>query len=267
MELSDSPSLDCMRGYEVLADFEQGYYPGVMDTREGINDLIRSSTRARRAFLFKAELHNVENHPLVEDYLKRLKPRTVFLKRRNVLDIVICVVRDCFSDMAIEPGYTTDSDGMKSECFRGRTHEEMDTPPVYLNPLTIIENINIIGSYNEGSYQYLAGMDVNTPAPPVFTSEDLFAFEEEDEVRVNESALTWGRLMKALNVSVQLKTIRTFLDERRTRSPPRRHSELISNFDEIRSVIEHCSDVDPTVPELAYRTEEWCNGVKSMLRL
>eukprot|EP00927_Polykrikos_kofoidii_P070647 TRINITY_DN67059_c0_g1_i1.p1 TRINITY_DN67059_c0_g1~~TRINITY_DN67059_c0_g1_i1.p1 ORF type:complete len:349 (+),score=34.95 TRINITY_DN67059_c0_g1_i1:80-1126(+) len=266
MELSDSPSLDCTRGYEVLADFQNGYYPGVMDTRWGIAEFIRSSAQARRAFLFKAELHNVQDHPNVQSYLTEMRPRTVFLKRWNVLDTLICSIRDCFVGMALEPGFTTDNNGTESECFRGRTHEEMESPQVYLNPLTVLENINILGSYNDDSYNYLTRLGVADVPPVIFTSEELFAFEEEYPGKENESVSAWGRLLTALDVDLDREVIRTFLQERRLRLPPRPHRQVISNFWEIQTIIENCPYVDPGVEALAYRTEEWCARVKSMLR-
>lgn len=266
MELSDTPSLDCTRGYEVLADFENGYYPGVGDTRDGISDLIRTGAQARRAFLFKAELHNIQDHPALQEYLTEVRPRTVFLKRWNVLDILICSIRDCFADMGLEPGFTTDINGTESECFRGRSHEDMESPQVYLNPLTFLENIHIIGSYNQMSYNYLAGMEVMNATPLVFTSEELFSFEQKYEGTVIESISAWSRLMAALDVTVGDDVIRSFLEERKSRSPPRPHREIISNFWEIQTIIEDCTNVLPGIETLAYRNEEWCAYVKSMLR-
>jgi len=162
-----------------------------------------------------------------EDYEDSV--RLVLIVRSNVLDLLACQVRDCFTGGS--KGYPVDvATGNRSDlCFNRRKYPNVTTK-AYLKPDTLLQNLahRVRGQRDlRAKIEGMLGPDVYITQ---VTSENLWGFEFGKDKQ--QSILEWSKLLIAWGIHPRKDVIAKVMKD----YPMRRlssHNDTIYNFHEL----------------------------------
>jgi len=193
------------------------------------------------ALLFKGMVEEVvdpriweENHVLAT--LNELRAVAVFASRFNMLDQLVCQVKDCFHP---EYGVPADDSGASQlqdshKCILRR--QGANSFRAKLFPDTLIEGIDHQYEVVERARKALNASGI--PALEV-VSEDLFDYEMVGDVSAFVRAVeAWSKFLTSWGVKpVKEKVEAVLMMRAHSRSNASKHSEVIHNFDAVREVL------------------------------
>jgi len=169
----------------------------------------------------------------------------VHVWRSNVLDELVCKVRDCFKDRL---GYPVNAKGKKSKlCFDRRAASAEATMAVMDVPKTV-RLINKTMRVHSSVADELTAFGFKAPLTVAF--EDLAAFQytspappsapNERPCDFDCSVAAWERVLSSLGVEADDDAVRLYLEDRgaRSRDPPPPHSDTIYNADDVKEAMD-----------------------------
>eukprot|EP00927_Polykrikos_kofoidii_P065561 TRINITY_DN612_c0_g1_i1.p1 TRINITY_DN612_c0_g1~~TRINITY_DN612_c0_g1_i1.p1 ORF type:complete len:348 (-),score=47.93 TRINITY_DN612_c0_g1_i1:54-1097(-) len=256
-EFSNHPVWDCDGGYEILADINAGFYgEHNLNMSRALREFVWRANSTNRRLLFKAEQRLAERDPAVIRYLRRLGSIVVNFDRDNKLDVALCAVRDCFDNFMKTPigERVTQDDKPVSQCaFRGRGNNETSTDvQVRINTDYLLGNLRTLDKNHKwvGAFLKRSGMEHRVNA----VYEDLFRHTLGGTRNLLLSVNAWQRLMSKLGVDTPTAALLEYLlKQTAPDKAPQPHASTISNFDEVKRVLETCD-------------ESGCERFKGMLR-
>lgn len=149
------------------------------DVVEAMKMLVDEHTRNHTTLVFKS-IYGRDLAATLDSRLRQLGTMAVYNTRRNVLDRLVCMIRDCFVDTSADSmyGYPVDNDGKPSGlCFdrRDSDHSEGQEYRAILNISNIVINLNHIvqTELDQEAEIQNAGYEVGKAV-----YEDLVAFEQ-----------------------------------------------------------------------------------------
>eukprot|EP00927_Polykrikos_kofoidii_P065562 TRINITY_DN612_c0_g1_i3.p1 TRINITY_DN612_c0_g1~~TRINITY_DN612_c0_g1_i3.p1 ORF type:complete len:348 (-),score=41.01 TRINITY_DN612_c0_g1_i3:31-1074(-) len=256
-EFSNHPVLDCDGGYEILADISDGFYGEEnLNMTRALREFIWRANSTNRRLLFKAEQRLAETDPALMPYLRSLGSFVVDFDRDNKLDVALCAVRDCFDNFMKTPIGERVTQGGKpaSGCtFRGRGSNETSTDiQVKVNTDYLLDNLRSLDKNHEWAGDYLRHSGMEHRVKVVY--EDLFRHILGGTRNLLLSVDAWQRLMSKVGVETPTVALLEYLVNQTAQDKaPQPHTSTISNFDEVKRVLETCS-------------ESGCERLKGMLR-
>lgn len=181
----------------------------------------------------------------------------VYNTRRNVLDRLVCMIRDCFVNT--EPsgpyGYPVDANGKPSDlCFDRRSSEEEEAGTTtddsdykaYLNVTNVFDegtggnvsqivyNLNFFIREQDKGEKMLKDAGYHAAR---LTYEDLVAFEE-DRKEVSISATAWSELLTSWGVNPSKQKVENYLRKNAGSRQPAPTRDVVYNIEELRSAFE-----------------------------
>jgi len=179
----------------------------------------------------------------VRKKMKRLGTYAAVVWRSNALDHAVCMVRDCFSDKL---GYAVDEHGSETQiCFQRRKAPDADTRSykVKLNMTNLLRQLAYMTAQGQRLEDDLKASDYRDVS--MITYEDLADYQRRDSQWANSTEAfdraveAWGSLLRSWGVTPVYKTIMDYLlSGKGTRDPPRSHSDMIYNYEEVRDMIQ-----------------------------
>lgn len=185
---------------------------------------------------------------LDSDYVRKKMHRhgtyAAVVWRRNALDHAVCMVRDCFSDKL---GFAVDADSGNATqiCFQRRKAPGADNRSfkVNLNMTNLLRRLAYMSNQGQRLGSILKASDF--AGFEIITYEDLSDYQRKASGRTNatealDRALdSWSTLLRSWGVTPNYRLIAEYLRAGRdTRDPPKPHSEMIYNYQEVRRLIE-----------------------------
>jgi len=184
------------------------------------------ANESRKLFYFKI---NEKKMNIYRKSFEELGVNFVGVYRENVIDRCICSTNDCFNK---EAGYPVFKDsGIKTSlCFSRRNKEEIKIVPHFIDPIPCFEE-------SMQKQSTIKAVDF-----PSVSTESLFAFQySDDDDAWNLSIEAWMTILRpflseVLNKSLLQESLKKY---RGSRQAPRPHSELVYNFDYLKSQVEN----------------------------
>lgn len=190
--------------------------------------LARSATENGEMLVFKVPASWMIGHPMATKWLLRLGPNVVVNLRQNVLDHLVCKVRDCFDR---KTGRSVTEDGKESSlCFNRRKRDDVNVMAKMRPDRLLLEMRRKLKEYQSipTTLKRYGFGEVK-----VFYSEQLLAYEM-DGTELQASVDQWKRFMNELGVELPRATISTFLAARSGVShPPAPHQRVIYDAEEV----------------------------------
>jgi len=159
--------------------------------------------------------------------------------RHNVLDTLICEVKDCFLHKT--GGYSMFENGTRTDvCFARRRLDPSVKILVHLYPEVLIQKLE-----NKEKTRHLhfnVGKNLMYPSMPQ-TSEDVFEYEYmSDEDSFQKSLNAWIQTLEPLVKSVHPDIVESYMRPMQNiRPPPPKHADEIVNYDEVYSILKKAS--------------------------
>lgn len=163
--------------------------------------------------------------------------------RSNALDHAVCMVRDCFSDKL---GYAVDENGKETQiCFQRRKAPSAEgrSFKVKLNMTHLLRQIAYMSAQGQRLGEDLKVSDFKDFN--ILTYEDLADYQRRDSQWTNSTEAfdraveAWGSFMRSWGVTPSYKTIADYLTAgMHSRDPPRLHSDMIYNYNEVKELID-----------------------------
>lgn len=179
----------------------------------------------------------------VRKKMKKLGTYAAVVWRSNALDHAVCMVRDCFSDKL---GYAVDEHGNETQiCFQRRKTPDADSRSykVKLNMTNVLRQLAYMTAQGQRLADDLKASDYRDFS--MVTYEDLADYQRRDSQWTNSTEAydraveAWGSLLRSWGVTPVYKTIMGYLlSGAATRDPPRSHSDMIYNYEEVRDMIQ-----------------------------
>jgi len=171
--------------------------------------------------------------------------RTVIVHRANVLDTLVCEVRDCFKGLNEPPrGYPVDLEGTPNDlCFlrRGADGGGVKTKAV-IDTEHMTWHLNEAEEYAQQQQAVLGRLGFQSAS--IVTVEDLLA-HEYSEKDVHRSYTAWITLLESLGVKPKHRTVMNYLRERvGSYSPPEEHWKAIWNVGPVVKVLKENNRMD-----------------------
>jgi len=171
---------------------------------------------------------------LVDNSMKELDISFGHFYRENVLDLLLCRVRDCSRKNIGYPVFAANNS--KTElCFQRRKHPEIELK-VWLKPETLVDAMNIRIKGNKKTVEeYQQFLSPGTSQ----VNENMFAYEyTSDEIVFRKSINAWANMLRSMVEIDETIIEEVLLKSRDSRSPVKPHVEEIQNFDEVMIVLE-----------------------------
>ena len=146
--------------------------------------------------------------------------------RHNVLDRCICTTKDCFATAAGYPVYQ--HNGTKASACFDRRKEDLPVLTHFVDPTSCLE------------HSFKQQKRIKKEDFPSVSQESLFEFEYTDsDEAFNRSKDAWMKLLGAfLSTALDERNVIKVLKEYRgSRSLPKPHKELVSNYDDFMTEI------------------------------
>ena len=171
---------------------------------------------------------------LVDNSMKELDISFGHFYRENVLDLLLCRVRDCSRKNIGYPVFAANNS--KTElCFQRRKHPEIELK-VWLKPETLVDAMNIRIKGNKKTVEeYQQFLSPGTSQ----VNENIFAYEYTSDERVFRKSIdAWTNMLRSMVEIDETIIEEVLLKSRDSRSPVKPHVEEIQNFDEVMIVLE-----------------------------
>eukprot|EP00965_Chrysotila_dentata_P200966 6180298-Pleurochrysis_carterae.AAC.1 len=165
--------------------------------------------------------------------------------RANVLDQLLCSLRDCFD---LSAGYLVQANGSRStdcDLYRAkpwhfgtfRRKQRATSGLIHLEPSQLIGELHSRMRFPVAARSRLQQANI-TVHRHAFHFEDLAAFQwAADDAAFNASYRSWKSFMRAWRIRTDARTKEYLASLRGSRAPPKRHSQLIQNYAEVRDLL------------------------------
>ena len=168
--------------------------------------------------------------------LQDIHPRVVVMRRRNILDLYICRIRDCFVKSRSYP--VDASTGKKTNlCFQRRKRKDV-TVKAFVNVNTLAQRLQQymkINSIHDARHRNVFKGNFETVA-----TEDLFAFENSNSTDALDLSLqSWITVFHSWNVTPDIPLIRQYIDAYPDHGmrPLRSHTETVYNAEQVKKAL------------------------------
>jgi hypothetical protein len=215
--------------------------------------------RTNRTLFFKGMVQYMQGNGAVYDQWDSLKDSFNHLRmfavigtRANMLDEVICQVKDCFQPLY---GAPVDADGKESGlCFNRRG--DTTKSPVSEKTLKLTQaaaptpakeykaklNAKLVRRFIDKEYDFITAARKNLESigifPKTVTEEDLLDFQTPMPGAFERAVAAWTVLLESLGVKPNKHIIREFLQRyRETYHDKPTHSDMIYNFDAVKAAL------------------------------
>ena len=213
--------------------------------------------RTNQTLFFKGMVQYLQGDGVVYDQWASLKPSfqkldmfTVIGTRVNMLDEVICQVKDCFQPIG---GVPVDARGRESElCFnrRGDTSKNpvsmsrSEETPILAEEYKAKLNVQVLHRLIDKEYQLIDFARKNLESiglfPKTVTEEDLLDFQTPMPGAFERAIKAWSVLLESLGVTVDENIVREFLQQyRNTYHDKPIHEDMIFNFREVKAALQN----------------------------
>lgn len=171
--------------------------------------------------------------------MKKLRAFTAWVERENVLDRMICEVRDCFYPLSLS--FPVFKNGTRAKlCFQRRK----TTQPATLAHLHVSSLVKMLNKRLRANEDELRQVESVWPRIERLAYEELERFQHDGDFE--RSAASWTSLLTVLGVEVDGTTA----VERALRSTafgklrrlPTRHRDVVHNFDDVEREIRASGD-------------------------
>mmetsp|Transcript_4208 Transcript_4208/g.9807 ORF Transcript_4208/g.9807 Transcript_4208/m.9807 type:complete len:371 (-) Transcript_4208:71-1183(-) len=183
---------------------------------------------------------NVSSRKSLNDVLLEHGTRAVIVHRQNVLDTLVCEVRDCFNGREgadLPRGYPVDLSGKPNDiCFlrRGPDGGGIETKAV-INVTNMLSHMKKAMSYPREEQEVLKQLGFHDAL--VVTAEDLLGHEYSAS-NLPASFAAWSKLLRSFGVTPDEAKLAKFLESRiNTYTAPESHRDSIWNLAAVRKEI------------------------------
>jgi len=198
--------------------------------------------------MFKSILHR-DMRATTSNRLVGLGTLAVYAARRNLLDQLVCMIRDCFLSTDAETthyGYPVDEHGQPTQlCFERRdstTQKDKAMIKVVVpwghnnqNRSFLKESLSFFEKQEEDAAEKLATAGYNAS---ILYYEDLVAFEEGGAENLKTSIKEWTSLLQSWGVEANQGILRHYFKENGQSWKPESHHDTIHNVDEVKAELE-----------------------------
>eukprot|EP00927_Polykrikos_kofoidii_P017728 TRINITY_DN180_c0_g1_i3.p1 TRINITY_DN180_c0_g1~~TRINITY_DN180_c0_g1_i3.p1 ORF type:complete len:369 (-),score=53.14 TRINITY_DN180_c0_g1_i3:38-1081(-) len=215
--------------------------------------------RTNRTLFFKGMVQNLQGDGAGVDQWESLKPSfqkldmfAVIGTRVNMLDEVICQVKDCFHPA---DGVPVDASGKESELCFNRRGDAIKHPVSKSNskpaeiPAPAEEykaklNVRVLHRLIDKEYELIDGARESLESigifPKTVTEEDLLDFQTPMPGAFKRAVTAWSVLLESLGVTPDKNIVREFLQQYRgTYHDKPTHADTIYNFHEVKAALQN----------------------------
>ena len=229
-----------------------------------IKTVMSDVSRSNQTLVLKVGPHN--NNAGVRDVLGHNGARLLVITRRNVLDLLVCNVKDCFdpSRTGNEWGYPVNATTGERDslCFEARHLPSGSLQPkVVLHTNNLSASLDFYDSQLNKTLSWWAGGGFASDEVPHVTLEDLSAYEYNmtdtlgDDAPANSSgsrylsvsdvSLTaWANVLLAFGVEPNRTTIAAYLLPSAARIPPHSAGDEIYNLKDVSRMLTKLNRTD-----------------------
>lgn len=230
-----------------------------------LKTVMRDVARLHQTLVIKVGPHH--DSVRVRDVLGRNSARLLVITRRNVLDLLVCNVKDCFdpSETGNEWGYPVNATTGERDslCFEARhLPPGSQQPKVVLHTNNLSASLDFYDSQLNRTLSWWAHGYASDEVPHV-TLEDLSAYEYDmadtpgDDASANSSrsrtvsdvSLTaWANVLLAFGVEPNRSTIAAYLLPSAGRIPPHSAGDEIYNLEDVSRMLTTLNRTDLLTP-------------------
>eukprot|EP00927_Polykrikos_kofoidii_P017725 TRINITY_DN180_c0_g1_i12.p1 TRINITY_DN180_c0_g1~~TRINITY_DN180_c0_g1_i12.p1 ORF type:complete len:369 (-),score=51.92 TRINITY_DN180_c0_g1_i12:174-1217(-) len=215
--------------------------------------------RTNRTLFFKGMVQNLQGDGAGVDQWESLKPSfqkldmfAVIGTRVNMLDEVICQVKDCFHPA---DGVPVDARGKESDvCFNRRGDaikhpvSKLKSKPAEIHTRAEVYkaklNVRVLHRLIDKEYELIDGARESLESigifPKTVTEEDLLDFQTPMPGAFKRAVTAWSVLLESLGVTPDEKIVREFLKQYRgTYHDKPTHADTIYNFHEVKAALQN----------------------------
>jgi len=203
----------------------------------------KAERAANRTLVFKSILHR-DMASTTSRAMINMGTLAVYVTRRNHLDQIVCMIRDCFLNTATKStvyGFAVKSNGKPSNlCFKRRSKKGTvdkaklrvfePVPSGMHNRSFLAENLQKTEDRVKDGKERLKKAGYHAP---FIASEDLMAFEAGGEKNQKTSLKAWTQLLKAWGVSAKNNVLKEYLASKAHTWSPQRQQGSIYNYQEV----------------------------------
>lgn len=221
----------------------------VLNTAKSPSEHNKYFRERNQTFVFKSILHR-DMKDTTSKSLKKLGTLAVYVTRKNALDHLVCMVRDCFWTNE-KYGYPVESNGKKSNlCFKRRSAGEGGGYKAMLrvieecphhNRSHLQENIEYTEELKSSGYEELRKAGYKGPR---LSSEDLLAFEVRGGGSLQTSLTEWKKLLKAWGVTPNEHELKKYLSSYANTWSQQRQQAEIYNYKEVAAELKNLGRED-----------------------
>lgn len=228
------------RDWEVLRQpFRSGRHPSLDELAEGILTTHAKCTAKGRTFFFKGK-HPSQVIALART-LNAMGARVALTQRANMLDRVLCDVRDCFKTKAGLSGTNVFArDGTRANSCHKSREQPWRAASIAVNITDMDLFLQTLRRFD--SYQTHLSLKLEAaglgPRPILPITYEELALSGHSPERMRMSVAGFRRIMLSFGYDVPEERIREVLQPSAGGRPkPRPHRELVYNYDELRSAL------------------------------
>eukprot|EP00928_Gymnodinium_smaydae_P040728 TRINITY_DN2759_c0_g3_i3.p1 TRINITY_DN2759_c0_g3~~TRINITY_DN2759_c0_g3_i3.p1 ORF type:complete len:377 (-),score=62.19 TRINITY_DN2759_c0_g3_i3:304-1344(-) len=230
-ELGEKPYRNV--SWEALWPGTNPFYDERVGMAQAVIDMAVAATRVNQRLAFKVSLPTLDLDTAT--VLAGLNASMAFFWRSNVLDHLVCEVRDCFFRDRGE--HTVDASGHRLDlCFKRRFANQ----PVkaLLNTTTVAKRLKKKLHYPEYCLTELGRFGIENTTIGKFSFEGLFRHESDDTAgALEETTSEWLRLLKVFDVDASPSKVREFFRPTVGAHPLRPSADSIYNPKAVRQAL------------------------------
>jgi hypothetical protein len=166
-------------------------------------------------------------------YFASMGTRAVFVYRKNLLDLAVCNVKDCFTKQFGDP---VDSHGKPSDlCFDRRSKKNVGEYKAKFHDGKVVDAIQ---HFNKGRTEARSVLKENFIFETV-VAEELLAYQYGNPHGMHEATKAWKKFMASWGVAVSEEKIKQFLVENAAkRDMPGPHSDTIYDVEAVKKALD-----------------------------
>lgn len=223
-----TPAVNTADMSSAYGDIAQGG-PGISGTSRDMVQMHYDFLKQDQTLLFKGTIGK-DQEEILSKSLYALDTKVVKVTRRNELDQVVCMIKDCFNNQMGHPVMNGKKSGL---CMERRKEDPLDYK-AFVDSTTLVQNIRALEENVFKTTNDLTKMGYSVDA---FDAEDLLDFEW-DKDQVNTGLEHWKKLLKAWGVRASKDKIRGYLTAYAgTRAAPHNHTETMYNFASVKGAV------------------------------
>ena len=205
------------------------------------DDMAESLAKTHAAVVEQKGLLLFNPPPLDKETAKKavdLGTRAVSMIRSNVLDRLICKVRDCF-DRQRGTAVNGTSGNPTTECFHRRRLANPLATKALLHPHRLIAELQRLHDLNSKQIQHIRDLGFSDVVPVTYEFLTAFEYDSGDGRLVNQSVREWATVLDAFGFALSQSDISDRLHASGWigSRPLESHHDLIFNYDAVASVL------------------------------